>query len=132
MKKWIFITTCTVGVLLSAVNVYNAQGAWNTLSGGLKQECYFSEKMRNYVEMREYADRSRCFQPSWWPLPNRNRQEHRYADASRIPDALWRFPQPQYRHSQWRARRNHERIGPLRWRRNTREGCSSPRPPARR
>lgn len=56
MKKWIFITTCTVGVLLSAVNVYNAQGAWNTLSGGLKQECYFSEKMRNYVEMREYAD----------------------------------------------------------------------------
>jgi len=30
MKKWIFITTCTVGVLLSAVNVYNAQGAWNT------------------------------------------------------------------------------------------------------
>lgn len=56
MKKWIFITTCTVGVLLSAVNVYNTQGAWNTLSGGLKQECYFSEKMRNYVEMREYAD----------------------------------------------------------------------------
>ena len=56
MKKWIFITTCTVGVLLSAVNVYNAQGAWNTQSGGLKQECYFSEKMRNYVEMREYAD----------------------------------------------------------------------------
>ena len=50
MKKWIFITTCTVGVLLSAVNVYNAQGAWNTLSGGLKQECYFSEKMRNYVD----------------------------------------------------------------------------------
>ena len=62
MKKWIFITTCTVGVLLSAVNVYNAQGAWNTLSGGLKQECYFSEKMRNYVEMRE----KRC--QGWYPL----------------------------------------------------------------
>ncbi len=45
-----------LGFLLSAVNVYNAQGAWNTLSGGIKARVLFSEKMRNYVEMREYAD----------------------------------------------------------------------------
>ena len=30
MKKWIFITTCTVVVLLSTVNVYRVLGDWNT------------------------------------------------------------------------------------------------------
>ena len=30
MKKWIFITTCSVVVLLSSVNVYRVLGDWNT------------------------------------------------------------------------------------------------------
>ena len=66
MKKWIFITTCTVVVLLSTVNVYRVLGDWNTpfLSmlkleqlaygeGGSVNDCDIFLYNRNYAEATE-------------------------------------------------------------------------------